>query len=325
MEWSSGVRASGQVPQVVVTTRRREEAPALLARTFPDLRLEVPESTEPFVFRLSSLGNVRLTVDELVVSGAASLHGALRPDRVAVGQVLAGRLEAVHARHRIDASQPFLRPAGAGSLRMHDVHLRLVELDVAAVRRGADRAEEAGSPHVRLVRSRPASPGAARAWCWLSDRVHDTVRDPRAAASPIVMGELLDLAARMLLRCFGDEPEIPAIPAVAAPAAVRRAVAYLEEHAGEPVSMPDVASASRVSVRSLQALFRRHLGTTPIEHLHTIRLDAARRELLEPDGDGAGSVHDVAVRWGFGNSGRFARIYADRFGERPGDTFRRSR
>ncbi len=88
--------------------------------------------------------------------------------------------------------------------------------------------------------------------------------------------------------------------------------------------MPDVAAAARVSVRSLQTLFRRHLGVTPLEHLHAIRLEAARRELLSGEAPAGGrSVGDVAVRWGFANSGRFARVYAARFGERPSDTLRR--
>jgi AraC-like DNA-binding protein len=326
MEWGTEQAPGPRVPQVVVTTHRRDEAPRLLARTFPALRLEIPPSDGPFAFRHSALGDARLTASELVLSGPAAAHGALRGERVAVGQVLAGDFEAVWARHRIDPALPFLRPTGPASLRMHDVHLRLVELDAAAVRERAARAEESGAPHVRLVRTRPGSAAAAVAWRWVADRVHDTVRDPRAVASPIVMGELFDLAARMLLRCFGDVPEVPGPSTATAPAAVRRAVAFLEDHAASPVSMPEVAAAARVSVRSLQSLFRRHLGTTPLEHLHGIRLEAARRELLEAgDPRERMAVRDVAARWGFGNSGRFARNYAARFGERPSETLRRAR
>jgi transcriptional regulator GlxA family with amidase domain len=87
------------------------------------------------------------------------------------------------------------------------------------------------------------------------------------------------------------------------------------------VTEPDVAAAARISVRSLQSLFRRHLGVSPVEHLHAIRLESARRDLLAGTGEDA-TVRGVAERWGFGNSGRFARLYQARFGELPSDTLR---
>lgn len=310
---------------VVVTTHSPREAPGLLARSVPDLRLEVPQGDRPFVFRHSAFGDGLLRSFELVVSGPALAHGDLPPDRIAVGHVVAGRFEGESEHRRIDPSLPFLRTSGTAVLRMHDAHLRFVTFDAAEVHRAAARAEEAGGPHVRLVRSRPDSAPAAAAWRWAADRVHETVRDPRAVGSPIVMGELFDLAVRMLHRCFGEEAESAAAVPSGSPAAVRRAVAFLEEHASGPLGMTEVAVAAGVSVRSLQALFRRHLGVSPLEHLHAIRLEAARRELRDADPDHLVSVGEVATRWGFANSGRFARVYAARFGELPNHTLRRGR
>jgi AraC-like DNA-binding protein len=311
--------------RIAVSTHRPEEASALLARSFPGLRLEVPRGARPFVFRHSAYGSGPLRAYELAVSGPSIASGSLPADRVSVGHVLAGRFEEATARQGVDPSLPFLRTAGPAMLRMHDVHLRLVTLDTATLRRIAMRAEDAGGPHLRLVRGRPISPAAAGAWRWMADRVHETMRDQRAAANPIVMDELLDTTVRMLLRCFGDASAREESTPSGSPAALRRAVAYLEEHANASVTMPDVAAAARVSVRSLQVLFRRHLGVTPVEHLHGIRLEAARRELLEAAQEGPVAIGEVAARWGFANSGRFARVYAARFGELPHNTLRLAR
>src|SRR5262249_51552161 len=56
------------------------------------------------------------------------------------------------------------------------------------------------------------------------------------------------------------------------PPAVRRAIAYLEDAAAEDVRISDVAAAARLSTRALQEAFRKHVGTTPMAYLKSIRL-----------------------------------------------------
>ena len=307
-----------------VATHRREEAPALLARSFPGLELRLEKSDAPFSLRHSSASAGSLNIAELQLSGGASAHGTIQGGAIAAGILLGGRFDAEYARHRIDTSRPFLRPAEPASLRMRDVHLRLIGFDSDRFRSVAERYTDGEGRRRRLLRTRPVSDDAAAAWRWTADRIHDTLREG-PIVNPIVRDELFDLGVRMLLACFGEPVAVSAASDVrAAPTAVRRAVAYLEEHAGGAITVPDVAAAARVSPRSLQALFRRHLGVTPLAHLHAIRLDAARRDLLGAAGSAPSTVHEVASRWGFGNSGRFARLYADRFGERPSETLRLS-
>ncbi|WP_369216940.1 AraC family transcriptional regulator, partial [Streptomyces flavofungini] len=110
------------------------------------------------------------------------------------------------------------------------------------------------------------------------------------------------------------------------PGAVRRAAAFCAEHASEPITVADMAGAARVSVRSLRAGFRTHLGTTPLGHLRRVRLDLVHRELLalaaEP---GTATVTDVALRWGFTHLGRFAALYRQVYGESPSRTLRAGR
>jgi AraC-like DNA-binding protein len=309
------------VDRVAVSTHDRGEAARLLRRTYPGIALEVGRTEGPFVFRHSAIGDGRIRSSELMISGPARASGYFEESTVTVGEVLAGRLSAEYARTRVDTAQPFLRPSGPARLTLDDVHLRMTAFDAETFHRAAERYDQAGVRR-HISRTAPISPAAAAAWSWTAAHIQRTMRDPHTFDNPIVAGELFDLAVRTLLACFAEASADRHAPNLAAaPRAVRRAVAYLEEHALDVVTVPDVAEAARISVRSLQALFRRHLGVSPVEHLHAIRLESARRDLLEGASED-GTVRVVAERWGFGNSGRFARLYQVRFGELPSDTLR---
>lgn len=110
------------------------------------------------------------------------------------------------------------------------------------------------------------------------------------------------------------------------PGALRRAMSFCAEHAAEPITVADMARAARVGVRTLRAGFRTHLETTPLRYLRRVRLDLVRRDLLAvAEGHGAGTVTDVALRWGFTHLGRFAGLYLRAYGESPSATLRRGR
>jgi len=85
--------------------------------------------------------------------------------------------------------------------------------------------------------------------------------------------------------------------------------------------MEQVAAAAGCSVRTLNAVFRHFRDTTPLAALHTIRLEQVRAE-LNHNVTGA-TIGEVARRFGFTNSGRFAAAYRRRFGESPAETARR--
>ncbi|MFW3171988.1 AraC family transcriptional regulator [Geodermatophilus sp. CPCC 206100] len=115
---------------------------------------------------------------------------------------------------------------------------------------------------------------------------------------------------------------------LAAPAAgvgattVRRARAFIEEHAADPITVVDVARAAGVGVRGLQHGFSRALGMSPTEYLRQVRLRHVHRELLGAD-PARTTVAQIAARWGFLHHGRFAAQYRERHGASPGETLRR--
>jgi transcriptional regulator GlxA family with amidase domain len=67
-----------------------------------------------------------------------------------------------------------------------------------------------------------------------------------------------------------------------------------------------LASKAGVSLRSLSRLFRKELNASPSEFVERVRIDQARRALLETDAQ----VESVAIRCGFGSLRRMDRAFA---------------
>ncbi|MEV7555060.1 helix-turn-helix transcriptional regulator [Amycolatopsis sp. NPDC089917] len=105
------------------------------------------------------------------------------------------------------------------------------------------------------------------------------------------------------------------------PDTVRRAVAFIDGNAHQDLTVADIAAAINVSVRTVQAAFRRHLEITPTGYLRRVRLAHAHADLVLA---GPGStVSDIAARWGFFQPGRFAASYRTLYGCAPRETLLR--
>ncbi|MGE3257198.1 AraC family transcriptional regulator, partial [Pseudonocardia sp.] len=108
------------------------------------------------------------------------------------------------------------------------------------------------------------------------------------------------------------------------PRTVKQAVELIEGAPEKAWTVRELAAASGVGVRALEEGFRRYVGRSPTAYLREVRLDRVRAELLAA-GPHERTVGEVAYRWGFGHLGRFARAYAQRFGETPSATLRYGR
>jgi transcriptional regulator GlxA family with amidase domain len=102
---------------------------------------------------------------------------------------------------------------------------------------------------------------------------------------------------------------------------VRRAIAFIDEHACTDITIADIAAAACVTIRAVQLAFRRHLDTTPTAYLRRVRLEHAHRQLQAAD-PAATTITDVACRWGFSNPTRFAACYRQAYGVPPSHTLR---
>jgi AraC-like DNA-binding protein len=107
-----------------------------------------------------------------------------------------------------------------------------------------------------------------------------------------------------------------------APWQLRAVEDFIFESADQPLTLGELAAVGGVSARSLQSMFIRRRGCSPMEFLRRVRFERVREELSDPEPET--TVTSAALRWGFLHLSRFAAHYQSRFGEKPSETLRRS-
>ncbi|WP_409329877.1 AraC family transcriptional regulator [Trujillonella humicola] len=249
-------------------------------------------------------------------------------DAFMAATVLGGRARRVSGREdrRLGRGDVLLYPTTAASTSTWaDLDLVLVRVPLAAVEQAArDRAGSAAA-RLRFESTAPVSPAAAAHWRALTAFVHQSLTARETVPTSLAQQRMADLLAATALDVFPNTTMGQAYrpgPGSAGPATLRRAVAYIDAHAAEPVGVADVAAHAGVGVRALQDAFRRHLGTTPSGYLRRVRLEAAHRDLQAADPTDGDTVAGVAARWGFSPGSRFAGFYREQFGVPPGHSLR---
>ncbi|MEU2555499.1 helix-turn-helix transcriptional regulator [Streptomyces sp. NPDC003280] len=197
-------------------------------------------------------------------------------------------------------------------------NITMLEPDLLTQVAGADGP---GQRPVRLTGHRPHSADDARRLSRTIGYLRDHVlADPDIADQPLVASTAAQHLAASVLAAFPNTMS-EAVPGPdgtdTRPAMLRRALAYIDDHAGEPVTVADIAGAARVTVRALQYAFRRHLDTTPLAQLRRVRLAHAHHDLLAADPADGATVTEIAARWGFYHPGRFASLYRDTYRRAP--------
>lgn len=245
------------------------------------------------------------------------------PELVVVA-VREGRVELVHGADRVllEPGDLGLIPNGRSlELRWERVVLDAFSIGSSSIQRllGVD-----GRP-VRLTAPRltPRSKELALLWDRIARVLAGTVLEaPDLYQRDLVRDQMIDTLAATTIEAFelseADEEE-----ADRDEEALRRAESYMRRRLGEPVSIPDVARSSGVSLRGLQLLYQRRLGSTPLLHLRSLRIAAARRALEQaPPSETVGAV---ARRFGYTNVGRFSAHYRAAYDEAPSATLQRAR
>jgi AraC-like DNA-binding protein len=147
----------------------------------------------------------------------------------------------------------------------------------------------------------------------------------KAGPPPVLAAELEHgiLTSLLLGQRHNYTDAIFSARALPAPRVVRRVVELIDSAPETAFTVADLAECAGVSERSLHAAFRRQLGTSPMAYVRRRRLEQAHDELLRLDQASGVKVTDVALRYGFAHTGRFAAAYRARFGEPPSATLRR--
>ncbi|WP_460415535.1 AraC family transcriptional regulator [Pseudomonas sp. microsymbiont 2] len=135
---------------------------------------------------------------------------------------------------------------------------------------------------------------------------------------PRVQGHYSQIVASKLLTLMSTNVNMEALGG----ASLERILEHIERNLKLELTAEGLAEKACMSLRSLYALFDRHLGTTPKQYIRERKLERVRQCLVDPSCQ-VRSVTELALDHGFLHLGRFSEIYRQRFGELPSQTFRR--
>jgi AraC-like DNA-binding protein len=247
-------------------------------------------------------------------------------DRLVFSVITEGAVEVATAREqvRLGRGDAYLHPVGAvfdlgwNHIDVHFLELPLNRIvEVAVARTGIDPSA------LRFESMIPVSAATTRLWRATVGMINRELSAPDSAlAQPLIQTSTLTMLAAAALATFPNTSMTanPLCPGRVAPAALRRATAFVDSHADQPITLVDIASAAGTSTRALQQAFKRHHNTSPTAYLRRLRLGRAHHELQAADPTRGDTVAAVATRWGFANPGRFAIEYRRAYGHAPSHT-----
>lgn len=260
--------------------------------------------------------------DEVMIHGRMGWH--IPPaDSVLVIQPRAGSLTVTGGPLPI-ADCPLLVAHGMSCV----MHVNAARFDVVSI--GADVLHKVAADRlsplpqqIQFLSWRPRSRAAVRAWHRAVDYVSATFASSDTAQQPLVAAIAAPVLATALLECYPSnltaQQDLLSDPAV--PDTLKDAVTFIHRNAAGDVGVGDVAAAVHLTPRAVQYLFRQRLDTTPTEYLRRVRLHRAHQDLMNSDRPGT-TVTEVAQRWGFAHTGRFAVLYRQAYGQSPHTTLK---
>jgi len=86
---------------------------------------------------------------------------------------------------------------------------------------------------------------------------------------------------------------------------IGRSIAYMVEHLNQPLQVSTLAAQASVSTSHFFALFKRQMGTAPIDFFIRLRMNHAR-ELLDST---RSSIKEIAAAMGYDDPFYFSRVF----------------
>jgi AraC-like DNA-binding protein len=273
-----------------------------------------------FLLRLSRTSGGSFWIDTL--RNTARMRYDVAPlGYLLIYRVVSGQYERESERMAPGAVGVIADPRNAYGASENDLSMQLVGIPLTILAQVAARDPEDDGGSVRFAGLLPVSAAALLQWGSAVEYAGAVLNNSEAAASPLLLGTTARTLAAAALTAFPnttwDDDAAAREHTRPAPSAVRLAVAYIEAHAGEDLSLLDIARAASITPRALQYAFRRNLGTTPLGYVRRVRLDRAHIDLLNADPARGDTVASIAMRWGFLHQGNFAAAYRDAYGTTP--------
>ncbi|MBU4611432.1 AraC family transcriptional regulator [Achromobacter sp. GG226] len=319
--------ASFRPEHLRLATASRDEAVAQISGRLSPYRLRLLGTQETFTaqyLEAQSLAGVGLSTLAFGTEVELDIHTA--DDHLLVTTQVSG--------HSTVASQGRKAQGGAGFIVVdstpHAVTKRFsadscrVNVRIPRTRLDAAWASLTGALPVRPLVFQPFPPDAAAGQRWLAHVRLLMTYGLQAERVPERQAEALTESALLALLMEFPHDQRPVLEAPVARAGQRTlqtAMDFIQDCRHEPLRLADIAAHCGVSVRSLTEAFRSGQGTSPMKFLQETRLQAART-LLTSRQPGM-TVARAATDNGFTALGRFAALYAERFGEAPSQTLAR--
>lgn len=100
---------------------------------------------------------------------------------------------------------------------------------------------------------------------------------------------------------------------------IQTMLSYIQQNYMHPISLEEIARSAAISSRECTRCFKHTIQKTPFEYLADYRIQAAEKELKNPQK----TITEIALSCGFSNSAYFSKIFRERKGMTPG-TYRKS-
>lgn len=129
----------------------------------------------------------------------------------------------------------------------------------------------------------------------------------RFLLKPSKMAEINEALAAVTARLEKDAPEeeTEAQRENSGSFLVRQAMAYMEQHYAEKLTLQEVADACYVSQWHLSKLLNKHTDKSFYDVLNTVRINAAKKLLADP----SLKIGEVGEMVGYADSAHFARVF----------------
>ena len=315
------------VARGAMQSRDLGEVQELMSQRYVEHRTRVVGGADGFVFRSASAAAGPLTVAHR--SYQATMAITAQPfESLLVVSVLDGRFDMTAGRQhaRVGRGEALLCLPHVGlDVLMHRMTYQVVQLPLPTVTRLAARAGVT-EPDFRFEAMTATTRQANRQWLATIAYLTRLLTGPDQTRIPaLLLDAAIETTAAAALSVFPNTTMTlgyTAGPGPVSPAVVRRAVADIDAHAAEPITLDQIAAVAGLSPRALQAGFRRHLDTTPTGYLGQVRLEGAHRDLQTADPTTGATVAGIARRWGFPDHSRFTAAYRTTFGRLPSHTLR---
>jgi AraC-like DNA-binding protein len=283
-----------------------------------------------FRFQLVGMGSDWFSIDRVSCTGSLATDQLVCPTLL-IAHLRGGRARIATARAEttvVPGSIVLADPVRPHSAACENVGVDVVRLDLMTARRVLGIRAGIEPDQVSLELSVPLSQARGRYWLSVVEQLRtEVLGNPDAARQPLVRAQAFDQLCTALMWAFpnsagaaltGGRPTVVPVR----PAALRRALTYIDEHAHLPIGITEIAQASGIGARGLQQLFRTDREDTPLGYLRAVRMRHAHQDLQAADPAAGDTVAAIAARWGFAHPARFAAQYRRRYGQHPSATLR---